>query len=68
MEASARLVGQVDVSRKFIDIIEAKVPLEVMERVRRRRLETDLTSNPPDEKSLAKLHKQVEFSFILIQD
>jgi len=59
VEASGRLVGQVDMSRKYIDIIEAKVPLEVMERVRRRRIETDLTNNTPDEKSLAKLHKQV---------
>ena len=37
----------------------AQVPLEIMERVRRRRLEADMGNATPDEKSLAKLNKQV---------
>jgi len=59
VEAVNRVVGQVDIAREHIDVIVNKVPLEIMERVRRRRLEADMGNATPDEKSLAKLNKQV---------
>ena len=59
VETASRAVGEMDMSRVHIDTIISKVPLEMMERVRRRRYEVDIGQNCPDQKMLAKLHKQV---------
>lgn len=49
--------------RPLVETILRKIPLEMMERIRRRRgttIETvDFGSDPPTEKTLIKLHRQV---------
>jgi hypothetical protein len=48
----------------MVETILRKIPLEMMERIRRRRgttVETvDFGSDPPTEKTLIKLHRQVD--------
>lgn len=50
-------------TRPMVETILRKIPLEMMERIRRRRggtVETvDFGSDPPTEKTLIKLHRQV---------
>ena len=43
----------------MVDIIMSKVPLEMVERIKRRRTEVDFGSDAPTDKTLIKLHRQV---------
>jgi len=54
-----RLVGEAGHLRQLVDVIVSKVPLEMMERVRRRQRTADTDSTEVTEPGLAKLHKQV---------
>ncbi len=53
------MVGQSDLRRPFVDTILSKVPVEMMERVKRRRVEMAFDNESPTERSLTKLHRQV---------
>lgn len=56
------MIGEMDPRRKLIEIITSRVPIELMEKVKRRcrSSEVDFSSNePPSEKTLIKLHRQV---------
>ena len=54
-----RLAGESGHLRQLVDVIVSKVPLEMMERVRRRTRPADSDTTEVTEARLAKLHKQV---------
>eukprot|EP00095_Tigriopus_kingsejongensis_P000213 maker-scaffold55_size446313-snap-gene-0.15 protein:Tk00213 transcript:maker-scaffold55_size446313-snap-gene-0.15-mRNA-1 annotation:"lmbr1 domain-containing protein 2-like protein" len=58
----SQVIGQADPRRSFVDTITVKVPLEMMEKIQRRRVELPFGNDPPTEKTLTKLHRQVMFS------
>ncbi|TRY67592.1 hypothetical protein TCAL_03463 [Tigriopus californicus] len=62
LHAVGQIIGQNDLRRPFVDTIMAKVPIEMMEKIQRRRTEVAFNNDPPDEKTLTKLHRQVMFS------
>ena len=51
-------LGESDQRRKLVDIIMSKVPLEMVERIKRRRTEVDFGTDAPNDKTLIKLHRQ----------
>ena len=53
------LIGDADPRRALINTILNKVPLEHMEKIKRRRCEVEFSTEPPGEKTLIKLHRQV---------
>jgi len=55
----ATTIGESDQRRKLVDIIMSKVPLEMVERIKRRRTEVDFGTDAPNDKTLIKLHRQV---------
>ncbi len=55
----AQTIGQADMRRPMVESILEKVPLEMMERVKRRRAEIPFGSDPPNEKTLIKMHRKV---------
>ena len=59
LNAVSNVIGQADERRVHVETILMKVPVEMMDKVRRRRGETPFGSDPPTEKSLTKLHAQV---------
>jgi len=61
VEAISRQIDMEHENREFVDIILGKVPIELLERVKRRRTEVE-GGILPDEKHLAKLHKRVNFA------
>lgn len=53
-------IGQSDGRRPFVDEIVGKVPIELMEKIKRRRgEEASFGADPPTERSLTKLHRRV---------
>merc|ERR1712223_122759 len=57
--AISNTIGESDPRRKLVDIIMSKVPLEMVERIKRRRTEVDFGTDVPTDKTLIKLHRQV---------
>lgn len=54
------MIGQSDLRRPLLETILGKIPLEMMERIQRRRgVEPDFGSEAPNEKTLTRLHRQV---------
>lgn len=66
LNSVSQMIGQSDLRRPYVDTILGKVPLEMIERVRRRRVEAPFGSDPPTEKTLIKLHRQVIVSLQVI--
>ena len=59
LNAISQIVGQSDLRRPNVETILQKVPLELMEKIRRRRADASFGSDPPTEKTLVRLHRQV---------
>ncbi len=60
VNAVSAMIGTTDVRRPMVETILAKVPLDLMDRVKRRRAaEPDFGSEAPTEKTLIRLHRQV---------
>jgi hypothetical protein len=59
VQAISGMIGETDIRRPQIETILEKVPFELMERIKRRRTEVDFGADPPTEKTLIKLNRQV---------
>ena len=59
VNAVSEMVGQADGRRQHVETILNKIPLEMMEKIKRRRTESSFGNDPPTEKSLIRLHRQV---------
>lgn len=57
--ALSQVVGQSDMRREHVDTILKKIPLELMERIKRRRTEVPFGSDSPTEKTLIRVHRDV---------
>ncbi len=55
----SQTVGQADIRRPHVETILSKIPLEMMDKIRRRRTEAPFGSDPPTEKMLVNLHRTV---------
>ena len=49
------MIGETDSRKPLINTILNKVPLEFIERIKRRRCEVDFGTDPPNEKTLIKV-------------
>lgn len=59
VHAISQIIGQADTRRPYVETILSKIPLEMMERIKRRRTEVAFGNDPPTEKTLIRLHRQV---------
>ena len=61
LNAVSQVIGMADARRPLVEVILSKVPLEMMEKVKRRRLEeeTPYDINTTTEKTLVRLHRQI---------
>ncbi len=59
VNAISQTVGMSDPRRPQVETILSKIPLEMMEKIKRRRPEAPFGSDPPTEKMLVNLHRQV---------
>ena len=57
--AISTVVGQEDMRRPYVEEILKKIPVELMERIKRRRTDNPFGSDPPTEKTFIRLHRQV---------
>ena len=57
--ALSTLVERQDTMRPYVEEILKKIPVEMMERIKRRRTDNPLGTDPPTEKTLIGLHRQV---------
>ena len=57
--AISAIVDQQDMRRPHVEEILKRIPVEMMERIKRRRTDNPFGSDPPTEKTLIRLHRQV---------
>jgi len=57
--ALSTLVERQDTMRPYVEEILKKIPVEMMERIKRRRTDNPLGTDPPTEKTLIGLHRQI---------
>jgi len=57
--AISTVVGQEDMRRPYVEEILKKIPVELMDRIKRRRTDNPFGSDPPTEKTFIRLHRQV---------
>ncbi len=59
VHAVSQTIGQSDPRRPHVETILSRIPLEMVERARRRRVEAPFDTDPPTEKTLVSLHRAV---------
>ena len=57
--ALSTVVDQQDTRKSYVDEILKKIPIELMDRIKRRRTDNPLGTDPPTEKNLIRLHRKV---------
>ena len=57
--ALSTVVDQQDTRRSYVEEILKKIPIELMDKIKRRRTDNPLGTDPPTEKTLIRLHRQV---------
>ena len=67
VNALSHMIGQSDMRRPHVETILNKIPIEMLERVKRRRTESPFGNDPPTEKSLIRLHRQVRTPYVVLE-